>query len=102
MFWWSYRNKENKFSLLVISHYHLNILSADQGVLFSSTYFCKISWGCEYISKIKCTKALGDDNSSNSNCSIHQAINKYSWLNLYFVKGHSVIELENLKQETDM
>ena len=46
--------------------------------------------------KIKCT------DTSNSNCSIHQAINKYSWLNLYFVKGHSVIELENLKQETDM
>ena len=42
--------------------------------------------------KIKCT----------NNCSIHQAINKYSWLNLYFVKGHSVIELENLKKETDM
>ena len=40
--------------------------------------------------------------TNNSNYSIHQAINKYSWLNLYFVKGHSVIELENLKQETDM
>ena len=94
MFWWSCRNKENKFSLPAISHYPLNILSADQGVFFSNTYFCKISWGCAYISKIKCT--------NNSNCSIHQAINKYSWLNLYFVKGHSVIELENLKKETDM
>ena len=94
MFWWSCRNKENKFSLPAISHYPLNILSADQGVLFSNIYFSKISWGCAYISKIKCT--------NNSNCSIHQAINKYSWLNLYFVKGHSVIELENLKKETDM
>ena len=88
MFWWSWRNKENKFSLPAISHYPLNILSADQGVFFSNTYFCKISWGCAYISKNKMYE--------------YQAINKYSWLNLYFVKGHSVIELENLKKETDM
>ena len=55
-----------------------------------------------YHFQIQIIVRFPEDFSTNGNCSTHHVINKYFGLNLYFVKGHSVIELENLKKETDM